>query len=90
MREEKEKIIIAVMGSHYRSGKELLFYCPFCDHRKKKMSVNVEKGSWKCWVCSKSGGNLGFLVRKFGSSKDREHWKKFETTVDVSSYEDLF
>ena len=90
MREEKEKIIKSVLGRNYSSGKELLFHCPFCNHHKKKLSVNVDKGVFKCWICDKSGSSLGYIVNKFGSSKDREHWKKFETTVDVSSYEDLF
>tara|TARA_R110002012_G_scaffold11813_3_gene52833 strand:- start:791 stop:1720 length:930 start_codon:yes stop_codon:yes gene_type:complete len=90
MREEKEKIIKSVLGRGYSSGKELLFYCPFCEHHKMKMAVNVSKGVFKCWICDKSGSSLDYLVRKFGSSEDRKHWKKFEKAVDVSLYEDLF
>ena len=71
MRAEKLKIIKNVLGRGYQSGEEHLFSCPFCGHHKKKMSVNVDKSVFKCWICDKSGRDLGYIVRKFGTREDR-------------------
>jgi DNA primase len=92
MIEEKEKIIKSVLGSHYYSGKEILFYCPFCDDKKKKLSINIQKGCWKCWraECGKSGNNLGYIVNKFGNEKDKKDWSKFNDKVDIGDYDFLF
>ena len=74
MRAEKLKIIKNVLGRGYQSGEEHLFSCPFCGHHKKKMSVNVDKSVFKCWICDKSGRDLGYIVRKFGTREDRDEW----------------
>ena len=63
---EKQKILRKILGDYYESNNEMLFSCPFCDHHKKKMSVNLDKNVWKCWVCDSSGRSIEFLVKKFG------------------------
>ena len=90
MRAEKLKIIKNVLGSGYASGGEYLFHCPFCDHHKKKLSVNVDKSVFKCWICDKSGRNLGYIVRKFGTRQDRDEWSKFEDQVEITDFDFLF
>ena len=50
MIEDKRKIVTQVLGSYYQKGDEHLYHCPFCNHHKKKMSVNFAKGYWKCWT----------------------------------------
>ena len=90
MRAEKLKIIKNVLGSGYMSGGEYLFHCPFCDHHKKKLSVNVDKSVFKCWICDKSGRNLGYIVRKFGTRQDRDEWSKFEDQVEITDFDFLF
>ena len=62
------------MGDYYESSNEMLFSCPFCNHYKKKMSINLEKNVWKCWVCDSSGRSVDFLVKKFGSAADLKDW----------------
>jgi len=61
-----------LLGSaNFSSGtNEALFSCPFCKHHKKKLSINLELDLWQCWPCGKAGKNLGFLIRKVGSSRD--------------------
>ena len=81
MRAEKLKIIKNVLGRGYQSGDEYLFGCPFCGHHKKKMSVNVDKSVFKCWICDKSGRDLGYLVRKFGTREQRDEWSKYDDQV---------
>lgn len=41
MIEDKRKIVTQVLGSYYQKGDEHLYHCPFCNHHKKKMSVNL-------------------------------------------------
>ena len=72
------------------SGGEHLFHCPFCDHHKRKLSVNIDKGVFKCWICDKSGRNLGYMIRKFGTRQDRDEWAKFEDQVEITDFDFLF
>ena len=90
MREEKLKIIRNVLGRGYHSGHEHLFHCPFCEHPKMKMSVNVDKSVFKCWICDKSGRNLGYIVRKFGTRQDRDEWAKYDDRVEITDFDFLF
>ena len=90
MRSEKLKIIKNVLGRGYQSGHEHLFGCPFCKHHKMKMSVNVDKSVFKCWICDKSGRDLGYLVRKFGTRQDRDEWSKYDDQVEITDFDFLF
>lgn len=89
--EEKLKILKDVFGSCYKSGTEFLFHCPKCDHDKKKLSINIEKNKYKCWICDYRGNNLTRLIKKHGSFLQRQEWSKYGLVVDLdSSLEDLF
>jgi DNA primase len=74
MATKEQKILKKILGNYYESGKEMLFSCPFCKHHKKKMSINLDKNAWKCWVCDTSGRSVDFLVKKFGSTDDLRGW----------------
>ena len=87
---EKLKILKGVLGHGYQSGHEHLFHCPFCDHHKKKLSVNVERGFFKCWICDKSGRDVGYIVRKFGTRQDRDEWSKYDDRVEITDFDFLF
>ena len=90
MKSEKLKIVRNALGRSYKSGTENLFSCPFCNHDKLKLSVNIDKNYWKCWICDKSGRNIGFLVRRFGSQDDKLAWSKYENRVETSDFDSLF
>ncbi len=90
MKSEKLKIVRNALGRSYKSGSEHLFSCPFCSHNKLKLSVNIDKNYWKCWICDKSGRNIGFLVRRFGSPDDKVAWSKYENRVETSGFDMLF
>ncbi len=75
------------MGSYYSSNEELLFTCPKCDHHKKKLSVNIEKNVFKCWICDYRGSDLSPLVV---GSKLKAEWRALTNTVDLSRFEDIF
>ena len=74
MATKEQKILRKLLGDYYESSDEMLFSCPFCNHHKKKMSINLEKNVWKCWVCDSSGRTVDFLVKKFGSAQDLKDW----------------
>jgi len=88
MLHEKLTIISEILGDYNRSNKEYLFFCPFCKHRKKKLSVNLEKDKWKCWICNSSGKTISYLIKKFGDSNCRTRWAKFDNLIDISDFEE--
>jgi len=88
--EEKRKIIHQILGSSRRSRDEHLFSCPFCNHRKKKMSLNFAKGYWKCWICDARGKSIYRLVRKFGTYQQRQKWLELEGRLDLDEFENIF
>jgi len=85
---KKLKLLSDIFGSYYRSKNEILFFCPRCDHRKKKLSINIEKNAFKCWVCDYSGHSLYRLVRSYGNYEQRAVWSKYTRTIDIVSFEE--
>ncbi len=90
MKTKKLKILTNVLGTPYRSNNEFLFKCPYCDHHKRKFSVNVAKGYYKCWVCDTRGKNIYRVIRRFGNNHDKAQWREFTDIVDYDKLEDLF
>ena len=52
-------------GKHKRHKKQGQFawMCPFCNHYKPKLEVNILKSVWHCWVCDKKGRSLFTLLK---------------------------
>ena len=90
MQAKKLKILRDVLGEYRREREEFLFYCPKCDHHKPKLSVNLGKGYYKCWVCDYSGRKIRSLIRKHGSYLDYKAWGEFEEQIDISDFDLLF
>ena len=85
----KKNILTEVLGSGYNSKDETLYHCPFCKHHKKKLSVNVIKGFFKCWVCDTKGA-ISYLIKRFGSIDDRHDWALLDQEVDFSTMDLIF
>ena len=85
----KENILYGILGNAYSSRDELLYYCPFCKHHKKKLSINIEKLVFKCWVCD-TKGSISYIVKRFGSAEDRHQWELLNQEIDMSSVERMF
>lgn len=81
----KIKILKNFLGSCYRSSDEYLFRCPKCDHHKNKLSVNIEKDKFKCWICDYRGSAVMRLVRRHGTYIDYKGWLKYVDDDDASS-----
>lgn len=87
---EKLRIIESFLGDYHKTGNEYLYFCPFCKHHKRKMSVNFVKGKYKCWVCDISG-NIRKLVRKKANYENFQKWKLLDGEVDLNTnLDDLF
>jgi len=88
---EKIKILKDVLGYYHKSGDEYLFMCKKCGHDKRKLSVNIDKNVFKCWICDYRGNNLFRLVKKYGSFLQKQEWEKYTNTTDLSfSLDNLF
>jgi len=85
----KKNILREVLGSGYDSRDETLYHCPFCKHHKKKLSVNVTKGFFKCWVCDTKGA-ISYLIKRFGTIDDRHDWALLDQEVDFSTMDLIF
>jgi hypothetical protein len=72
------------------SGNEYLFFCPKCNHHRRKLSINLKKDCWKCWVCDYSGFKLHRLVRRWGSSFNKKNWSEIDSAIDAGSYNIIF
>ena len=90
MIEDKRKIVTQVLGSYYQKGDEHLYHCPYCNHHKKKMSVNFAKQSFKCWICDARGKNIYRIVRKFGTYQQRQKYLELQGRLDLNEFDNLF
>lgn len=87
---ERIQVVRDVLGDGYRSRNEHLFHCPFCNHHKKKLSLNFEKNFWKCWTCDTAGRDIGRLVKLWGSYELRQEWREITGQVEITQFERLF
>ena len=90
MYSEKLQILEEVLGSFYCSNDEHLFFCPYCKHHKRKLSVNIDKNTFKCWVCDSRGRNIYNLIRKFGNSSQKKQWRNFGEVIELSEFDNIF
>lgn len=69
--------------SHKRARDNYAFHCPFCNHRKPKLEINMatnEQGHnpWECWVCQTKGRTIRSLLRQLKtSSNDAQNILKY-------------
>ena len=66
-----------------KSGTNHAFHCPFCNHRKKKLEVELTtndrgENNWHCWTCDTKGKTLISLFRRLKVGQ-----KKFEKLNDL-------
>lgn len=61
--------VLSVLHSHlgkstpHKRG-ERSFSCPFCNHYKQKLQVNLVSQKWHCWVCNAKGQTINSLLKK--------------------------
>lgn len=52
-----------------KGGMQATYFCPSCNHHKRKLEVNLETGQWHCWTCDIKGSYLGSLLSKVKAPK---------------------
>ena len=62
--------------SHKRARENYAFHCPFCNHRKPKLEINMatnEQGHnpWECWVCQTRGRTIRSLLKQLKTPRDQ-------------------
>lgn len=86
--DKKLKILKKVLGQSYSKSNEHLFFCPKCNHHKKKLSVNVRKNVFKCWVCDWSGKNIYRIIRNYGDVNSRYDWRSLTEETEIENFHD--
>ena len=86
---EKLKILKNAFGRYWSNGTENLFHCPKCKHHKRKLSINVEKGVFKCWICDYSGTKVSQLIRRYAPSYYADY-RQLEGEIDIAKYDTIF
>ena len=69
--------------SHKRARDNYAFHCPFCNHRKPKLEINMHtneegKNFWECWVCQTKGQTIKSLLKQLKTP--------FEQAQDILKY----
>ena len=82
---EKIKLVNDVLGHYRKQGSEHLYRCPYCNHHKRKFSVNFDRNVYKCWICDAHGRNIRRVIRRFGDFKKLKEWDKISGIVDFSA-----
>src|SRR6056300_868379 len=62
--------------SHKRARENYAFHCPFCNHRKPKLEINLAtneegKNFWECWVCQTRGRTIRSLLYQLKTPKEQ-------------------
>ena len=66
-----------------RARDNYAFHCPFCNHRKPKLEINLatsEEGNnpWECWVCQTKGRTVRSLLKQLKTPR--------ETAAEILKY----
>jgi hypothetical protein len=86
---EKLELLVSIFGEYQKESQtQYLFFCPFCDHHKPKLSINPEKLAFKCWICGKSG-SLDYLIKRKANYEQRKRWSEITGRVDFSLIDSL-
>ena len=89
-KKEAKKILYETLGDSIDKGNELLFSCPSCNHHKRKFSINLSKGYFKCWICDYRGRNVRRVIRSYGSHNQLQKWDELSGRSDLERFADLF
>ena len=87
--QKKLNILKNAFGNPLKNRDEFLFQCPKCKHHKKKLSVNITKNVFKCWICDFTGSDIRYLFKKT-SINFLHQWNQASGMVDLSKYDNLF
>lgn len=65
-------LLESILGKGRATNKNnIAFHCPFCQHSKPKLEINVISQHFHCWVCNASGKKLLTLFRKLNVEREK-------------------
>ena len=85
-----KKILNEALGYGLGRGPEILYKCPKCNHHKSKLSINLSKNVFKCWICDYRGRSIRRLIRSYGSYTQLQKWDDIFGRQDLERFDDLF
>lgn len=76
--EERYVILEEIFGNtvYNRKNDEVLIFCPKHNHRMRKLSVNVRRNKFRCWVCGYAANKIFSLLWDFANKNQRERYLK--------------
>ena len=82
---ENKSFVVGLLESKLGKGKadkhgNYSFFCPFCNHRKRKLIVHIESGKYNCWTCDPAtkGKSPVSLFKKMGlPAEDQREMKSY-------------
>ena len=80
-------LLDSVLGSGFNtSGNNRSYYCPICNHRKRKLEIDTEtstsgKNQYHCWVCGIKGSRLSSLFKRINVGQDKT--SQLHTLINV-------
>ena len=57
-------------SARIRKGTDAVYFCPVCNHYKRKLEVSLITGKYNCWVCGFSGVSFKSLLKKLHAGKE--------------------
>lgn len=86
MHRELLRLLEDILGESYNAGKgNHAFYCPFCNHSKQKLQVNIESYKWHCWVCDNRGLSIFSLLKRL-EVRDKSYYQEVSNILEISQY----
>jgi hypothetical protein len=84
---EKLNFLRSLLGPELQRGDEYLFFCPKgCHLERPKLSINIEKGVYKCWKCGYGGSNIRKFVLEFFRDRVVE-WNRLDPPQKQDAFE---
>ena len=100
MNVSQTEAVMKVLHNHLgkstpHNNDEKSFHCPFCNHHKKKLQVNIITQKWHCWVCNARGQTVNMLLRKSKASDHvypiiREVYGDTRVTTQIKTSQTLY
>jgi len=62
-------LLESILGKGHNTSKgNVAFHCPFCNHHKHKLEIQLEtneknENPWHCWTCPPSNNSKGLLIK---------------------------
>ncbi len=61
--------VIGNQGRKVTKENEYIYYCPECNHYKRKLQLNIETGTYHCWVCNFGGHSFFQMFKKLEATR---------------------